>query len=64
MLIPGIKPDTLDTLLDCLLRMIMAAALANITLPFHSFSLGAFQLILEQGPEISDNQVKVWGNIS
>ena len=41
-LIPGIKPDTLDTLLDCLLRMIMAAALAKITLPFHSFSLGAF----------------------
>lgn len=62
--IPGIQPDTLDKVLECLLRMILAAALANLTLPFHAFSLGAFQLILEQGPEISDNQVKVWGNIS
>ena len=62
--IPGIKPDSLDKVLECLLRMIMAAALANLTLPFQAFSLGAFQLILQQGPEISDNQVKVWGNIS
>jgi len=62
--IPGIKPDSLDKVLECLLRMILAAALANLTLPFQAFSLGAFQLILEQGPEISDNQVKVWGNIS
>jgi hypothetical protein len=62
--IPGIKPNTLGTVLECLLRMILAAALGNINLPFQAFSLGAFKLILEQGPEISDDQVKVWGNIS
>jgi hypothetical protein len=62
--IPGIKPNTLGTVLECLLRMILAAALGNITVPFQAFSLGAFKLILEQGPEISDNQVKVWGEIS
>jgi len=36
--------------------MILAAALGNITVPFQAFSLGAFKLILEQGPEISDDQ--------
>jgi hypothetical protein len=60
----GIKPSTLGAVLECLLRMILAAALGNITVPFQAFSLGAFKLILEQGPEISDDQVKVWGAIS
>lgn len=62
--IPEIKPDTLEAVLECLLRMILSAALANITLPFHALSLGAFQLVLEQGPEIGDDQAKVWGDIS
>lgn len=62
-LLPGIKPDSLEKVLECLLRMIMTAALENVTLPFQTFSLGAFSLTLEQGPEISDNQVKVWGSI-
>ena len=62
-LLPGISPTSLEHVLECLLRMVLAAALQNVTLPFHTFSLGAFQLILEQGPEIADNQVKVWGSI-
>jgi hypothetical protein len=63
-LLPGIQPKSLEMVLECLLRMILASALQNITLPFQAFSLGAFHLALEQGPEISDNQVKVWGSIS
>jgi hypothetical protein len=62
-LLTGIQPNSLERVLECLLRMALAAALQNVNLPFHTFSLGAFQLILEQGPEISDNQVKVWGSI-
>jgi len=62
-LIPGIQPKSLEAVLECLLRMVLAAALANINLPFQALDLGVFKLILEQGPEISDDQVKVWGNI-
>ena len=62
-LLPEIRPASLEQVLECLLRMVLAAALQNVSLPFTPFSLGAFQLILERGPEISDNQIKVWGSI-
>ncbi len=62
--LPGIKPDGLEAVLECLLRMILAAALGNIMLPFQALSVGAFTLTLQQGPEIADNQMKVFGDIT
>jgi hypothetical protein len=62
-LLPGIQPASLEQVLECLLRMVLAAALQNVNLPFTPLSLGAFKLILEQGPEISDDPIKVWGTI-
>jgi hypothetical protein len=60
---PDIKPESLENVLDCLIRMMLQAALQNVHLPFHALSAGAFQLILQRGPEISDDQVKVWGDV-
>lgn len=62
-LLPGIKPDTLEAVLECLIKMLLTAALETIRIPFGVLSAGAFQLILEQGPVIDDNQVEVWGDI-
>jgi hypothetical protein len=61
--IPGIKPEGLEMVVDCIIRMMLNALLENVQLPFHVLSAGAFQLILEQGPTIDQDQVEVWGDI-
>jgi len=61
--IPEIRPGTLEEVLDCLIRMMLDAALQNVHMPFHALSGGAFQLILQRGPEISDDQVKAGGDV-
>ena len=61
--IPGIKPEGLESVIDCIIRMMLNALLENVQLPFHVLSAGVFQLILEQGPTIDQDQVEVWGDI-
>jgi hypothetical protein len=61
--IPAIQPHPLEAVIDCLIRMMLNAALENVTLPFHVLSAGAFQLILESGPTIDKDMVEVWGDI-
>jgi hypothetical protein len=61
--IPEIQPHPLEAVIDCLIRMMLNAVLENVQLPFHALSAGAFQLILESGPTIDNDQVKVWGDI-
>lgn len=61
--IPEIKPNSLEQVIECLIRMMLRAALESVHLPITAFSAGAFKLILQRGPEISDDQVKIWGDI-
>jgi hypothetical protein len=61
--IPAIKPDCLQNIIDCLIRMMLNGALSNVQLPFNALSAGAFKLILEQGPQIDNDMVEVWGSI-
>lgn len=61
--IVDIKPDGLESFLECLMFMILQAVLANIRLPLKALRAGAFQLSLTVGPLIEDNQIKVRGTI-
>ena len=61
--IPEIKPAALEKVIECLIRMMLRAALDNVHIPLNALSAGFFKLILQRGPEISDDQVKVWGDI-
>ncbi len=61
--VPEIKPEGFEEVIDCVIRMLLEAVLANVQLPFHVLSAGAFQLILESGPVVDNNQVEVWGTI-
>jgi hypothetical protein len=58
-----ITPNSLDSVLECLLRMILQSVLANIRLPFHALTIGAFSLILTRGPEVDNDQVKLFGKV-
>ena len=60
----GGKPDTLEVVVECIVRMLLQALLANLRIPFSALTIEFFKLILQRGPEISDDQVKLWGDIS
>ena len=61
--IVDITPDSLESVLNCLIRMMLLGALTNVRLPFHALSAGAFRLVLTAGPIIEDDQVKVFGTV-
>lgn len=61
--IVDIGPDELESVVECLLRMILQAVLATVRLPFKAITAGAFSISLTRGPEIADDQVKLWGTL-
>lgn len=61
--IVDIKPDELESFLECLLFMILQAVLSTIRLPLRALRAGAFQLSLAVGPLIEDDSIKARGNV-
>lgn len=59
--IVDIGPDELESLLECLLFMILQAVLSTIRIPLRALRAGAFQLALTVGPLVEDDQIKVRG---
>jgi hypothetical protein len=62
--IVDIKPDSLETILECLMLQILRSALANLQLPFQAFTVGFVQLLLVAGPIIEDDQIKLRGLVA
>jgi hypothetical protein len=58
-----ITPDSLESVLECLIRMLLDAALAQVHLPLAALRAGAFQLLVTQGPLIDDDHVLARGNV-
>ena len=58
-----VSPDGLESLLECLLRMVLDAALAQVVLPIQALRAGAFQLVVTNGPLIDDDRIQVFGNV-
>jgi len=61
--IVDIAPDALESLIECLLFMILQAVLADVRLPLRALRAGAFQLVPVVGPLIEDDQIKMRGNV-
>ena len=59
--IVDIRPEDLESFLECLLFLILQAVLAEIRLPLRALRVGAFALSLTAGPLIEDDSVKVRG---
>jgi hypothetical protein len=58
-----VSPDNLETLLECLIKTVLDAALSKVELPLKALRADAFQLVVVQGPGIDDDQIKVFGNL-
>jgi len=61
--IVDIKPDELESFLECFLFLILQAVLAGIRLPLRALRAGAFQLVPVVGPLIEDDQIKARGTV-
>jgi len=61
--IVDIRPDELESFLECLLFMILQAVLANVRLPLPALRAGAFQLTPTVGPLIEDDSIKARGTL-
>jgi hypothetical protein len=59
--IVDIAPDKLESVLECLLFMILQAVLADIRIPLRALRVGAFSLTPAIGPLIEDDQIKMRG---
>ena len=61
--IVDIKPDDLESLVECLVLALLGAVLTTVRLPFSGIPVaGAFTLLLLRGPETEDDQVKLYGD--
>jgi hypothetical protein len=60
--IVDIAPDELESLLECLIFMILQAVLSTIRIPLRALRVGAFELVLAVGPLVEDDQIKVRGD--
>lgn len=58
-----VTPDSLESVLECLIRMVLDAALKQVVLPLQALRAGAFQLIVTRGPDIADDRIKVFGDV-
>jgi hypothetical protein len=58
-----VSPDGLESVLECLIRMLLDAALAQVHLPIAALRAGAFRLLVTQGPLIEDDHVLARGNV-
>ena len=61
--IVDITPDTLESVLECVIRMMLQGALSGVKLPFKPLTMGAFSLILLRGPVVEDDQIKLYGDV-
>ena len=58
-----VTPNSLESVLECLIRMLLDAALSQVQLPLQALRAGAFRLIVAQGPDIEDDRLLVFGTL-
>jgi hypothetical protein len=63
-LVNGVEPPSLDTVLNCFIRMTINALLSGVRLPFSIIDADFFKIILEEGPTITDNRIEIRGDVS
>jgi hypothetical protein len=56
-----ISPDEVESVLECLMFMILQAVLAGFRIPIRALRVGAFSLAVTEGPLIEDDRVKARG---
>jgi hypothetical protein len=61
--IVDIKPNDLESLLECLILQLLRGVLSTVRLPFSGIPVAAgLTLLLQRGPEVEDDQVKLYGD--
>jgi hypothetical protein len=58
-----VTPDPLESVLECLMLTMLQAVLSNVRIPIDTFTAGGFVLSLLRGPELEDDQAKLYGDV-
>jgi hypothetical protein len=58
-----VTPDSLESILECLLLTILKAVLANVQLPFSGVLVDTFTLNLTRGPVTETDEAKLYGDV-
>jgi len=58
-----IEPGDLEAVIECLLLQVVRAMLAQVAIPLETLRAGAFSLSLTRGPEVGDDQIKLYGMV-
>jgi hypothetical protein len=61
--IVDVAPNELESVLECLILMVLRAVLNNVRLPLRALRAGAFNLTIQRGPEVEESQVKIYGTV-
>lgn len=59
--IVDITPDAVESVIECLIFMILQAVLATFRIPLRALRVGAFNLSVTEGPLIEGDQIKARG---
>jgi hypothetical protein len=60
----GIKDNSIEQILECILTRLLKWAFGQVTIPFNVFTIDGISLTLEQGPVAQDDQIEVFGDIT
>ena len=60
----GIRDQSIEQILECILARFLGWALSQVTIPFSVFTIDGVSLTLQQGPIAQDDQIEVLGDIS
>ena len=60
--IKDITPDSLESVIECILRMMLQAALVNLRIPYRAVSIRIGNIVPASGPSIKDDQVQLTAN--
>jgi hypothetical protein len=58
-----VKPDPLESVLECLILSMLQGMLTNVQLPFSGVTVDMFSLSLTRGPETETDEVKLYGDV-
>ena len=58
-----VTPDTLESVLECLLLSILKGVLSNVQLPFSGVLVDTFTLNLTRGPVTETDEAKLYGDV-
>jgi hypothetical protein len=61
--VANIAPDTLKSIINCVALQVLQGILSSVSIPVPALSGGFFSVTVQQGPQIGNDEIDVWGDV-